>query len=173
MFLTPERLVEKLYVKPKSRVADFGAGSGAYTIALSRAVGDEGKVYAVDVHKDMLTTLYNTAQKMGYQNIETVLADIESKTLIDADSLDTVILSNVLFQVEEPEKVIEEVGRVLASLGRVLCVDWSGSHNGIGPHPSHVVTEDRAEELFTARGFTIGERLPAGEFHYAFIATKV
>lgn len=165
--------MEKLYVKPGSRVADFGAGAGAYTLALAHATGDEGKVYAVDIHRDMLTTLENSAEKMGYQNIETIWADIESATFIDAYSLDAVVLSNVLFQTEHPEKVIEEAGRVLAPSCRVLCVDWSGSHHGIGPHPSHVITEARAEEMFVTHGFQIGERLPAGEFHYAFIATKL
>jgi len=173
MFLTPEHLVEKLYIKRGSRVADFGAGAGAYTLALAHATGDEGKVYAIDLHRDMLTTLENTAEKMGYQNIETIWADVESNTFIDNYSLDAVVLSNVLFQTEHPENVVKEAARVLAPQSRALCVDWSGSHHGIGPHPSHVIPEARAEELFTEAGFQIGERLPAGEFHYAFIATKL
>lgn len=170
MFLTPEHLVEKLYLKAGDRVADFGAGVGAYTLALSSSVTDTGKVFAVDVNRDLLSTLEGTAQKMGYLNIETIWADLESNTFIEACSLQAVVLSNVLFQTEHPEQVVQEVARVLMPKGSCLCVDWSASHGGVGPHPSHVINEERAEALFTKLGFSIGERLPAGDFHYAFIA---
>ena len=172
-FLTPAHLIERLYIKKGSAVADFGAGSGAYTIELAHAVTDTGKVYAIDIHRDLLQTLEHTAHKMGLLNIETVWADLETNTYIDSYSLEAVILSNILFTLEHPEKAIEEAGRILVPSGRVLCVDWSGPHEGIGPHPLHVVSEAKAEELFTKHGFQIGERLPAGDYHYAFIATKL
>lgn len=62
--------------------------------------------------------------------------------------MDAVIISNILFSLEHPEKVIDEAARILVPGGRVLCVDWSGPHEGIGPHPKHVVTEAEAEDLF-------------------------
>jgi ubiquinone/menaquinone biosynthesis C-methylase UbiE len=160
-FLTPAHLVERLYIKKGSAVE------------LARAVTDTGKVYAIDIHRDILQTLEHTAHKMGLMNIETVWADLETTTYIDAYSMEAVILSNILFTLERPEKAIEEAARILVPAGRILCVDWSGPHDGIGPHPSHVVTEAKAEDLFTKHGFQIGERLPAGDYHYAFIATKL
>lgn len=172
-FLTPAHLIERLYIKKGTAVADFGAGSGAYALELARAVTDTGKVYAIDIHRDILQTLEHTAHKMGFLNIETVWADLETSTYIDSYALEAVVISNILFTLEHPEKVIEEAARILVPSGRVLCVDWSGPHEGIGPHPSHVVSEARAEELFTKHGFQIGERLPAGDYHYAFIATKL
>jgi ubiquinone/menaquinone biosynthesis C-methylase UbiE len=173
MFLTPEHLVERLYLKRGAKVGDFGAGAGAYAIALAEAVGDEGKVYAIDLHRDHLQTLENTVRKMGFLSIDTMWANIEDGTHLDAYTLDAVVLSNVLFQIERKDDVLKEVERVLIPGGRVLCVDWSSSHGGLGPHKDHVFPEAQAEELFTRHGFSIGERLPAGDFHYAFIATKL
>ena len=172
-FLTPEHLVERLYLKPGNMAADFGAGSGAYCMALSKEVGEMGKVYAIDINRDLLDTLKTTFEKMGYLNIETIWGDMEEGLHLDAYSLDAVVLSNVLFQLDNPKKAIEEAARVLNPGGRVLCVDWSGSHGGIGPKADHVVSERKAEELFHDAGFQVGERLPAGSYHYAFIATKL
>src|SRR4030095_9623699 len=42
-------IFRELGVRAGARVADVGAGSGFYTVRLSRAVGDSGRVYAVDV----------------------------------------------------------------------------------------------------------------------------
>src|SRR5262245_45875059 len=45
----PKAVVEKLNIKPGSKVADLGAGGGYFTWYLASAVGPEGKVYAVDI----------------------------------------------------------------------------------------------------------------------------
>ena len=41
-------------VFPGARVLEAGAGSGAFTMALLRAVGDSGRVYTYDVRQDMI-----------------------------------------------------------------------------------------------------------------------
>ena len=58
----------------------------------------------------------------------------------------------------------------LELVGQLLVVDWSDSHGGIGPHPSHVVGEEEAISMVQSHGFRILRRLPAGSYHYAFVA---
>ena len=170
MFLTPDHLVKELYLKPGDRVADLGCGTGAYTIALAREVGDIGQVYAVDVHREQLHTLAGTLERQGLLNVEVLWADMEKSIPIDAYSLDACVLSNVLFQLEDIDKTLSLIAKILKPEGELLVVDWSQSHGGIGPHPSHVVVEEKAEECVKKHGFRIERRLSAGGFHYAFIA---
>jgi len=170
MFLTPEQLVRDLYLKPGDRVVDIGCGTGVYTIALAREVGETGQVYAVDVHREALHTLAGTLQKMSIQNVEMLWADVEKGIPIDAYSLDAVVISNVLFQLENIEAVLMYVGKILKPEGQLLIVEWSASHSGIGPHADHVVSEAKAEDLVQKHGFRMQKRLPAGGYHYAFIA---
>lgn len=172
-FISPIHLIEKMYIKEGSTVADFGAGSGAYTLALSEVVGKKGKVYALDIHRDMLETMQASALKMGLENIETIWTNIEKETPLESYTQDAVVVSNVLFQVEDCNAVIQEVSRVIKPLGMLLCVEWSASHMGIGPHPSHVIEQARAEEMLVKHGFSIKERLPAGSYHYAMLAIKL
>ena len=49
MFSAPEKNIEQLGLSPKQVVADFGAGSGAYTLAAAMALKGTGKVYAIEV----------------------------------------------------------------------------------------------------------------------------
>lgn len=172
MFLTPDHLVRELYLKPGDRVADLGCGSGAYTIALAREVGEVGQVYAVDVHREQLHTLAGTLERQNFMNVEILWADIEKGIPIDAYSLDAVVMSNVLFQLSDIDAALSYVAKILKPEGELLVIDWSQSHGGIGPHASHVVVEERAEELVRKHGFRLEKRLPAGAYHYAFIAVS-
>lgn len=170
MFLTPDHLVRELYLQPGDRVADLGCGTGAYTIALGREVGDMGQVYAVDVHRDQLHTLADTLQRQKLLNVEILWADIEKGIPIDAYSLDAVVMSNILFQLQDIDAALSYVSKILKPEGMLLVVDWTRSHGGIGPHMDHVISEDRAEQLVRDHGFRMQKRLPAGDYHYAFIA---
>lgn len=169
-FLTPEHLVKELYLKPGDRVADIGCGTGVYTIALAHEVGAMGQVYAVDVHREALHTLAGTLDKRGIINVEMIWADAEKAISIDAYSLDALVLSNVLFQFDSIDKVLSLVSKLVKPEGQLLVVDWSDSHGGVGPHPSHVIQEEHAISLVQAHGFRLLKRLPAGNYHYAFIA---
>lgn len=169
-FLTPEHLVRELYLKPGDRVADVGCGTGVYTIALANEVGNMGQVYAVDVHREALHTLAGTLDKRGIINVEMLWADVEKAVPIDAYSLDAVVLSNVLFQLSSIDKALSLIAKLIKPEGQLLVVDWSDSHGGIGPHPSHVVQEEHAISLVEAHGFRLLRRLPAGDYHYAFLA---
>ena len=169
-FLTPEHLVRELSLKPGDRVADIGCGTGVYTMALAREVGAMGQVYAVDVHREALHTLAGALDKRGIINVEMIWADAEKGIPIDAYSLDALVLSNVLFQFDSIDKVLSQISRLVKPEGQLLVVEWSDSHGGVGPHPSHVVQEEHAISFVQAHGFRLLRRLPAGDYHYAFLA---
>ena len=170
MFLTPEHLVRELYLKPGDRVADIGCGSGVYTLALSAEVGEIGQVYAVDIHREMLHTLAGTLDIRKISNVDMLWADAEEHIPIDGYSLDAVVISNTLFQFGNINKVFMHVSKLLKPDGQLLIVEWSDSHGGLGPHKDHIIDEAYAEKLVVANNFRILKRLPAGNFHYAFIA---
>lgn len=173
MFLTPTQLVRDLYLKLGSKVCDIGCGTGTYTIALAEEVGDIGQVYALDIHREALHTLASTLERQNIMNVDVIWADIEKSTPIEKYSLDAVVMSNVLFQLEDIPAALANVATILKPEGQLLIVDWSDSHKGIGPHKDHVVTEEKAEELISKNGFRMLKRLHAGDYHYAFIALSV
>jgi ubiquinone/menaquinone biosynthesis C-methylase UbiE len=173
-FADPRANVLQLGIHDGMKIADLGAGSGHYAIAAAAAVGDTGRVYAVDVQEDLLTHLRDSALRSGRANVETVWGDFEKLggTRLKDHSMDAAILSNVLFQVADHQGALAEIRRIVAPGGKVLVIDWAGSYGHVGPHPSHVVPEGRAEELFIGAGFHKAKSLRAGPHHYGIVFTS-
>jgi len=175
MFTNPEQNINYLSLKDGDRVADLGAGIGAYSLASARKIGSRGKVYAVEVQKDLISKIKNTASDAKLENIEVLWGDIEEigGTNIGDSIVDDVIISNVLFQTEDKEGLLAEANRILKSGGKILVVEWSESFTGLGPQPEYVVSKVEAKRLFGGAGFALEKEFDAGEHHYGLVYTKV
>ena len=171
MFSNGEQNVARLGLKEGMLVADLGTGTGFYARAAGNHVGHTGKVYAVEVQKDLVKKLQDELQREGISNVECIWGDIERKggTKIAEKTMDAVIASNVLFQVEDKIGFINEIKRILKPKGQVLIIDWTESFGGMGPHPDKVITENKALELFTSRGFKKVENISTLTHHYGII----
>jgi len=174
MFIDPVKTLAACNIRASDAVADFGAGSGAYTRAASR-IATTGTVFAVEVHQEMGHGLARALKSEGINNVQVLWGDIEvptGSTLAD-HSVDFVIISNTLFQLEDRPGCAKEIHRVLKPGGRVLVVDWTESFGGMGPAPHHVFTPAMAHDLFERAGFARrAEDIPTGEHHYAILFHK-
>jgi ubiquinone/menaquinone biosynthesis C-methylase UbiE len=172
-FSDPRSNLLQLGLTPGMRVADLGTGTGHYALAAAHLVGNDGKVYAVDIHQDILKHVKDAAHEKGLRTIEGIWGNLEKKggTKLRDQLVDAVILSNTLFQLEDKPATVAEVKRILKPGGRLLVIDWAGAYGGIGPHPGHVVSEHAAEELFITGGFHKLKDFRAGPHHYAIVFT--
>jgi ubiquinone/menaquinone biosynthesis C-methylase UbiE len=171
-FTNPKENIIALQLSDSMTVADLGSGTGNYSLIAAKEVSD-GKVYAIEIQKDLLERLKNEASHQGISNIEIIWGDLEREggsTLRD-HSVDALIISNTLFQVEKKDVFIKEARRILRPAGRALVVDWSESFAGLGPQEENIIKEDEAQKLFKDNGFEIEKTLfDAGEHHYGFVA---
>jgi ubiquinone/menaquinone biosynthesis C-methylase UbiE len=153
MFSEPEHNLEQLALESGEIVADLGCGSGAYTIAVAKILKGSGRVYAVEVQKELLTRLQNTVRDEGLGNVEFIWGNLEQLggTKLRDQSVDVVIISNVLFQNDNKQVIVDEARRILRHGGRMLVIDWTGSFNSMGPQPGHVFSEHEARALIEAR----------------------
>lgn len=174
MFSEPEHNIEQLGIKEGEVVADFGTGGGAYAIAAAKALRGTGRVYAIDVQKELLTRLENTAREERVGNISVIWGNLDKVggSKLRDQSCDVVIISNVLFQCPDKRATIEEAKRVLRHGGRLLVIDWKGSYNNMGPRADEVFTEDAAMKLIEPMNFTLEKHIDAGGFHYGLVFRK-
>ena len=174
MFSDPEKNVKQFGLREGMNVADLGAGSGYYSMYASKIVGVNGKVFAVEIQQEVLYTLKKEAERANISNIEIIWGDVEKPggTKLKDDSMDAVILSNILFQTEDRNQLVKETKRILKVDGKVLLVDWSDSFNSMGPIDDHVVKEHKAKELFEKFGFVFKQNIEAGSPHYGMIFSK-
>ncbi|MFA6158267.1 MAG: class I SAM-dependent methyltransferase [Candidatus Paceibacterota bacterium] len=174
MFSDPGHNIQQLGISDGMIVADLGSGSGFYSLEAAKAVAPMGKVYAVDVQRDMLERLKKEAQRFHVRNIDVIVGDLErlGGTKIREGSCDVVIVSNVLFMIEDKKSFLSEAKRILKHKGRVLLIDWSASFSHMGPHPEHVVYKDAAIKLLTEAGLVFEREISAGAQHYGIISRK-
>ena len=173
-FSDPKTNVLQVGLRDGMKVADLGAGSGHYTLAAAAAVGHNGKVFAIDVQEDVLKHLIDSARMRGLRHVEMVWGNVEKRggTKLAAESIDIALCCNLLFQIENREAFMEELGRILKHGGKVLIIDWAGAYGGIGPHPSQVVSEQTAEDLFISNGYHKVKNFRAGAHHYGIVVEK-
>ena len=139
MFSDPAKNIEQFGLAKGISVADFGAGSGFYTMYASRAVGN-GMVYAIDIQKDLLKKIKDGANIEHLSNVGIIWGDVEKigGTKLRESSIDAVIVANILFQAPEKNNICLEAKRVLKSGGKVFVIDWLGSFGNLGPRPEDV-----------------------------------
>lgn len=174
MFSDPEKNVPYFGLREGARVADFGAGSGVYTLAMAKRVGSTGLVYAVEVQQNLLERLANIAREAKATNIKVIWGDVDKVggSKIRETSLDLVLIANALFQSDAKYTMALEVKRVLRPGGRVVVIDWLGSFDQLGPTPERVISLGEARPIFEQAGFKFINEFPAGANHYGLIFVK-
>jgi ubiquinone/menaquinone biosynthesis C-methylase UbiE len=128
-FLNRERSIPQKHVEPYVKkgqvVADIGCGSGYYTLALAECVGQEGRVYAVDLNEKNIRTLEKKADMFGYHNIEAHASSATDLSFIKDRSIDFVLANGLLCvmagnrqpAVNEIKRIIKPNGKTYLSLG--------------------------------------------------------
>jgi len=171
MFTQPQEVIAQFDIVPGMSVADFGVGTGHGVEALSGAVGKNGTIFAIDIQKEILDRLRNDLVQKGIDNVEIIWGDIEMPrgTKIKDQSIDRVVMTNTMFQIEDKVSVIVEMKRILKPGGKVLFLDWTDSHNGLGPIPENVFSKTSAKELFENNGFVVDHDVVTGEHHYGLV----
>jgi len=168
----PRLLLSKAQVREGMHIADLGCGvAGHVVFPASKLVRDRGIVYAVDILKNSLSLIEKRARIENALNIHTVWSDIERKggIMIPAASLDVAFLVNVLFHMERPDTVLDEVSRILKDKGRMVIVDWKDSTLSIAPKPERLVDFPAIESWAREHGYTIQERFTMGNHHRGII----
>ncbi len=174
-FAHPRQNVAALGLQSGMRIADFGAGSGAYALLIAERLEGSGAVYAIDVQRELLRRIHNEAARRGFKNVEVIWADLEiphASKLADG-SIDLVLISNLLFQVPDKAPVLQEARRIVKPTGRVVVIDWSGSFGGMGPIEEDVVGREAALKLSRDAGLDLAREFAAGAHHYGLILRPV
>lgn len=130
LFLQPKKVLRKIgNIRKGTSVLDYGCGPGSFTIAVAELVGEEGKVYAADIHSLAIQHIQKSASKKGLNNIKTILTDCN--TDLEDSSIDVILLYYVLHDFHYPDEIIRELYRVLKSDGILTVRDHKLSNDEV------------------------------------------
>jgi len=117
----PDKVIAALGLKPGDTVADLGSGGGYFTFRLAHAVV-KGKVYAVDVDRDMLALVAERAKKEAPSIVETVVAKPNDPVL--PGTVDLVFTSNTYHHLDNRVAYFTNLRKYLHPGGRVAIIDF-------------------------------------------------
>lgn len=128
-----DQIVADLELTPGMAVADIGAGTGLFTRLMAKAVGTEGKVYAVDISKNFVEHISATSKEQGLTQVEAILGESDDPKL-PVDALDLVYICDAYHHFEYPQKTLAAIHKALRPGGRLALMeflrnsDWAREH---------------------------------------------
>lgn len=153
------KIIEALPLKKGDSIADVGAGPGYYSFKFSQIVGDEGRVYAVEVNPRHIEYLSGVVSKEGFSNIKVVRSrdnDVQLAEPVDMAFLGS--LYHVVYSyLSEEERVdfIESIKKVLKPDGTLAIVDNALVRDSTLPYHGPYIAKELIIEQMKFYGFQL------------------
>ena len=135
-------------------VCDLGCGNGYWTLPMARDVGKDGKVYAVDIQREMLQKLRQRSSKYKLGNIEPVLGKVDDPNL-PANKMDLVLMVDVYHEFSHPESMLWGIRRSLNSKGVVALLEYREEDPSVPIKPLHKMSKRQIMKEYGANGFKL------------------
>jgi len=119
---------KNLDLKSGQTVIDYGCGPARYIKKASNAVGESGKVIAVDIHPLAIKKVKTKIEKYKLGNVETVLGK-GYHTPIDSETADVIYALDMFHMIEQPKEFLLELSRLLKQDGTIIIEDGHQSRS--------------------------------------------
>jgi cyclopropane fatty-acyl-phospholipid synthase-like methyltransferase len=145
---------EELQLKPGMAVCDLGSGNGYHTLPMAEAVGEGGKVFAVEIQPEMLQMLKERAAARKLTNIETIVSTPHDPRL-PASSCDLILLVDVYHEFSHPEQMLAGIRKALKPDGVAVLVEFRAEDETVPIKPEHKMSKQQVLKELTANGFRL------------------
>lgn len=123
IFHQRDKIVAETGLKPGMAMADIGAGTGLFTLHFAQAVGESGKVYAVELAKNFIEHIKARAANAHASSVQTILCTEKSVELPEA-SIDLAFICDVYHHFEYPQTTLATLHKALKPGGTLVLIDF-------------------------------------------------
>lgn len=150
----PEKVVDYLAIRDGDVIADIGAGSGYFSVILSKRVGDSGRIYAVDIENGMIEYIEKRAKRERLNNIKTILSKLDDPLLLES-SIDLIFICDTYHHIEGRDNYLKKLKKVLKKNGRLAVVDFHAVDTPVGPPLNIRISKDKIMGEVLKAGFKL------------------
>lgn len=170
-WLPPAEVVSRLHLAPGARIADIGAGTGYFSIPMARAVGNGGKVLAIDMQPEMLDLLRRKLEQPGSPaNISLHLGAASQLPLPDG-SVDLALYANIWHELDDQDAALREAIRITTPKGKIALLDWrSDQESPPGPPQEHRISAETVMAFLQSNGCHRVACYNVGQYNYIVTA---
>ena len=147
----PHEVIEALRLAPDAVVADIGAGTGYFAVRLAHMT-PKGRVYAVDIERDMVKYLAERAQKSGLANLTPVLAAPDDPKL--PAKVDLALMVDTYHHVGQREAYFRKLAAHLKPGGTVAIIDFT-KESPVGPPPASRLAAGEVKAEMQRAGYVL------------------
>ncbi|MEP7270694.1 MAG: methyltransferase domain-containing protein [Acidobacteriota bacterium] len=148
----PSQVVEQMQLKSSAVVADIGAGTGYFTFRIADRV-PRGRVYAVDIQREMLDIIAKRRQSLKLNQVVTIEGS-ETDVRLPAESVDVTLMVDAYHEFAWPREMMASIVRGLKPGGRVILVEYRGEDLKLQIKRVHKMTVAQATREMAAAGLT-------------------
>lgn len=168
-----DKILQYLPIKAGDKILDLGAGrNGYFTFTAAKLAGEKGKVWAVDKDDIAVENIDSLAKVYNHYNVKAVKGDIENlhQLYFDDDSIDVILLTNILSELKKQNRLLESIYRVLKKKGHLFVLDWA--QNDFPNAPAEILDKELLRQNIKDNYYTILQEMSPGPKHYGFVAMK-
>lgn len=166
--ISPAVLVHDLGIEIGDTILELGSPLGLFAAAAIKAVGEPGKVIVAGASEEALERV---AYLKRFSQLETtLLADVLLGRAIPRQSMDWILLTNLLSSSMNPDHFCISVNQYAKAGARIVLVDWrSRGGVGAGPLASRRVSQEKAINLLQSCGLVFERALSTPGYQYALV----
>ncbi len=146
----PSEVITLMDIADGMTVADVGAGTGYFLPYLSRAVGESGKVLALDIEEDMVRYMTERAAR---EHLGNVLARVVAPNdpELAPNTVDRILIVDTWHHIPDRVAYARKLADAMTPNGRLLIVDFT-MQSDIGPPVAHRIGKEEIVAELRAGG---------------------
>jgi cyclopropane fatty-acyl-phospholipid synthase-like methyltransferase len=165
----PDEVLAALALEPGEKLADIGSGSGYFALRLARAVGEAGRVYAVDVSPEMVRHLNRRVRDARLTNVSSILAEPDDPLL--PEPVDRFFVCDTWHHVEAQERYLALIKAALRPGGQVVMIDFHKRELPVGPPPAMKIAREDLVRQMESAGFRLAAEHTFLPYQYFLVFT--
>lgn len=170
-----KKVFQELPLREGMALLDIACGNGAYSIALSKHIGQSGEIHAVDLWKEGIEYLQQQIISLNIKTIKTHIADISNGLPVEDYSIDLCLMATVLHDLivdKTDDGALKEVVRVLKPKGILAVIEFKKIEGPPGPPLAIRISPDQVAKQLSSYSFQMIKTEDIGHYNYLSVFTK-